>query len=265
MSGRSSVLVGVVGFEPTVSCSQSTCDNQASLHPAPDMIGRRDPGAGRHASREPQPASPRRAVRRRRRARAPRPGRRASPPPRAARRSLRRGPGCRRSSPPSSPRSSTAPGSGSGNRARSSRRGRPRHGRRGGRCRRGAGSSRRAGRRRGTGGPAGGAPTAGRAPAPCPGGGCRACSVGRHRSRPRTRVACPPEPQTGGRRCGSAPRGRRHRASAPRGRRGEGDPGGPQRAGAVARERGPDRVNARIGVIAARVDVVTPGGRSACQ
>ena len=26
-------VVGVVGFEPTVSCSQSTCDNQASLHP----------------------------------------------------------------------------------------------------------------------------------------------------------------------------------------------------------------------------------------
>jgi hypothetical protein len=34
-------LVGVVGFEPTVSCSQSTCDNQASLHPAQGMIKRR--------------------------------------------------------------------------------------------------------------------------------------------------------------------------------------------------------------------------------
>ena len=40
-------VVGVVGFEPTVSCSQSTCDNQASLHPAPDMIGRHDRWPGR--------------------------------------------------------------------------------------------------------------------------------------------------------------------------------------------------------------------------
>ena len=67
---------------------------------------------------------------------------------------------------------------------------------------------------------------AGRAPAPCPGGGCRACSAGRHRSRPRTWVACPPEPETGGRRCARARPdsvGVSSCASAPRGRRGEGD------------------------------------------
>ena len=35
-------VVGVVGFEPTISCSQSTCDNQASLHPA-DFVLRNHP------------------------------------------------------------------------------------------------------------------------------------------------------------------------------------------------------------------------------
>ena len=216
---------------------------------------------------QPRPGSPRRAAPPRRRARAPDPDDDASPRPRAARRSPRRrarlpgdlrlpvarvvdgarkwiGRPCQKQ--PSRKTATTVAAEDDVGAARD--------------------------RRDGPGvdaepaGPAGGAPTAGRVPAPC-----TRAAVAEHV--PSDGIARGPglgsraAPNPNGRPAlRQSARGRRRRASAPRGRRGEGDPGGPQRAGSDARERGPDRVDARIGAgIVGRADVVTPGGRSACS
>ena len=113
----------------------------------------------------------------------------------------RRGPGCRRSLPPSSRRSSAAPGNGPGSRARSSRRGTPRPVAAEDDV--GAARDRRDGPRVD---PEPQAQPVERRPQGELRRRVSAAVAGMlrrtARSTPRTRVACPPEPETAGRRCG---------------------------------------------------------------